>query len=68
MITGKDLIALGYIPNKLFGDAIKYINTYELSTEEIKSFLDEFFKPTPTLEPFKTPVDYILNIKIPQIP
>ena len=28
MITGKDLIALGYIPNKLFGDAIKYIWRY----------------------------------------
>jgi hypothetical protein len=40
MITGKDLINLGYKPNKLFKDAINYINNNGLTIEDIRTYMD----------------------------
>ena len=58
MITGKNLIALGYEPNRLFGKALEHINKYNLSEKDIHDFLKEFFKPNEVIEPFEKPVDY----------
>ena len=63
MITGKNLIALGYTPNKLFGKALEHINKYNLSEKDIHDFLKEFFKPNEVIEPFEKPVDYIINLE-----
>ena len=52
MITGKNLIALGYEPNRLFGKALEHINKYNLSEKDIHDFLKEFFKPNEVIEPF----------------
>lgn len=63
MITGKNLIALGYEPNRLFGKALEHINKYNLSEKDIHDFLKEFFKPNEVIEPFEKPVDYIINLE-----
>ena len=63
MITGKNLIALGYTPNKLFGKALEHINKYNLSEKDIHDFLKEFFKPDEVIEPFEKPVNYIINLE-----
>ena len=63
MITGKNLIALGYTPNKLFGKALEHINKYNLSEKDIHDFLKEFFKPSEVIEPFEKPGDYIINLE-----
>ena len=63
MITGKNLIALGYEPNRLFGKALEHINKYNLSEKDIHDFLKEFFKPNEVIEPFEEPVDYIINLE-----
>jgi hypothetical protein len=36
MITGKDLIELGFTPNKTFKQSIEYANTHDLHGEELK--------------------------------
>ena len=63
MITGKNLIALGYKPNRLFGKALEHINKYNLSEKDIHDFLKEFFKPNEVREPFEKPVNYIINLE-----
>ena len=63
MITGKDLIALGYKPNRLFGKALEHINKYNLSEKDMHDFLKEFFKPNEVIEPFEKPVNYIINLE-----
>ena len=63
MITGKNLIALGYEPNRLFGKALEHINKYNLSEKDIHDFLKEFFKPDEVIEPFEKPVNYIINLE-----
>lgn len=40
MITGKDLIGMGYKPNKLFKDAIEHINANGLIGDAIKQYMD----------------------------
>lgn len=40
MITGKDLIEMGYASNKLFKDAIEHINKNGLTGDAIKQYMD----------------------------
>ena len=48
MITGKDLIDLGYRPSKWFKDAIDYTNENNLSSESLVEYLK---KVSPLIEP-----------------
>jgi aminopeptidase-like protein len=40
MITGKDLIDLGFKPNKLFKEAIEYVNNNNLTGDDLKTYMD----------------------------
>lgn len=40
MITGKDLIEMGYKPNKLFKDAIEYANANHLTGDALRTYMD----------------------------
>ncbi len=61
MLTGKDLIDLGYKPNKWFKEAIEYINENKLSGEEIHNYLKSIIPPI--VEPHVIPGEYYKNIK-----
>ena len=61
MITGKDLIDLGYKPNKAFKDAIEYINTNNLSGDDLKFYMDSI-QPI-HIQPHEKPVTFYKNIK-----
>jgi tRNA-splicing ligase RtcB (3'-phosphate/5'-hydroxy nucleic acid ligase) len=61
MITGKDLIDLGYKPNKWFKDAIDYANQNQLSGDSLKNYL-ETVQPQ-YIDPHTEPVDFYQNIK-----
>lgn len=64
MITGKDLIFLGYKPSKLFKDAIAYINANNLLIPEILEYMDSIQpKQLPVLELHETPIVFHENIK-----
>ena len=61
MITGKDLIDLGYRPSKWFKDAIDYANENNLSNDSLIEYLK---KVSPAIiEPHKEPVAFFKNIK-----
>lgn len=61
MITGKDLIALGYKPSKWFKEAIEYANKHELSGQALEDYLKSV---SPNIvEPFDKPLEYHKNIR-----
>ena len=41
MITGKDLIAMGYKPGKWFAAALEHINRYQLEGDFLRDYLDQ---------------------------
>lgn len=61
MITGKDIIDLGYKPNRWFKEAIKHINKHQLSGIELKGYLDSM-NPS-YIEPLNEPLPFFQNIK-----
>lgn len=61
MITGNDLIALGYKPGKWFKDAIEFANAKELSAEQLIEYLKTVSPKI--VEPHKESVEFYLNIK-----
>lgn len=61
MITGKDLINLGYQPGKWFKEAIDYANSHQLSGNSLKKYLDSV-QPK-HIEPFTEPVHFYQNIR-----
>jgi RNA-splicing ligase RtcB len=61
MITGQDLIDLGYRPAKWFKEAIAYANQYNLQGEALANYL-ETMRPN-VVEPFDAPLDYHKNIR-----
>lgn len=61
-IDGKELIALGFKPSKWFGEALDYINTHDLSKEEILVFLEQFKLPDP-IGLKNQPTKFEINIK-----
>jgi RNA-splicing ligase RtcB len=61
MISGKDLLSLGYKPGKWFKEAIEYANANELSGETLLNYL-ETVKPK-QIDPLTEPVGFYQNIK-----
>ena len=61
MITGKDIIDLGYKPGKWFKEAIEYVNKKQLSGQDLVAYL-ETVSPT-IIEPRKKPIDFYKNIR-----
>ena len=61
MITGKDLIEMGYKPNKLFKDAIEYANLHNLTGDALKTYMDSI-QPI-HIEPFKEPIAFYENLR-----
>ena len=58
MITGKDLIKLGYKPGKWFREALNTLNESEyISQEEMIDYLDSMVPPPP-IDPFDEPKPY----------
>lgn len=61
MITGKDLIEMGYKPNKLFKDAIEYANANNLTGDALKAYMDSI--QTVHIEPHEKPLEFYKNIR-----
>jgi len=61
-ITGKELIELGFKPNKWFKKALAYINVNKLSGEDLLDYLEQFKLPA-EIFPFENPVDFKINIR-----
>lgn len=61
MITGKDLIEMGYKPNKLFKEAIEYANANNLSGDALREYMDSI-QPV-HIEPYKEPLGFYKNIR-----
>lgn len=61
MITGKDLIAMGYKPNKLFKEAIEYANANNLIGDALRAYMDSI--QLIHIEPHTEPIAFYRNIK-----
>lgn len=61
MITGKDLIALGYQPANWFKTALAYVNQYNLTGTDLVNYLNTCVPKT--IEPYAHPVIYHKNIR-----
>jgi tRNA-splicing ligase RtcB (3'-phosphate/5'-hydroxy nucleic acid ligase) len=61
MITGKDLIDLGFRPSKWFKDVIDYANQNQLSGDSLKDYV-ETVRPK-YVEPHSEPIDFYKNIR-----
>ncbi len=61
MITGKDLLDLGFKTGKWFKEAIEYANEHQLSGESLRSYLEQV-SPT-IMEPRQEPIDFFQNIR-----
>ena len=61
MITGKELIELGYRPSKWFKEAIEYANQHNLEGEALASYIKTIAPAT--IEPFGEPLPFHKNIK-----
>lgn len=60
MITGNDIIKLGYRPGKWFKEAIAFANAYNLEGEELEKYLE---KISPVIiDPFDSPVTFYTNM------
>ncbi|MBT9395367.1 RtcB family protein [Hymenobacter sp. NST-14] len=62
MLTGKDLVARGLRPGKWFKEALEYLNTHDLSEEELEAYLDAH-RPAPQLPLLAQPVPFHENIR-----
>jgi len=61
MITGYDLIAMGYTPNSLFKTAINYANANNLSGDRLREYMDSI-QPN-YIEPHAQPLGFHKNIR-----
>ncbi|MBL7706062.1 MAG: RtcB family protein [Taibaiella sp.] len=61
MITGKDLIALGYQPAKWFKTALAHVNQYNLAGTDLVNYLNTCVPKT--IEPYEHPIPYHKNIR-----
>ncbi len=61
MITGQNIIDLGFKPNKWFKEVIEYANQNNLSGESLKIYI-ESVRPK-HIEPFTEPIPFYRNIK-----
>jgi RNA-splicing ligase RtcB len=62
MVTGKDLLDLGFKPGKWFKDALEHINVHGLEGEALHAYLDTV-KPAPELPLLPEPVPFHENIR-----
>jgi RNA-splicing ligase RtcB len=60
MITGKDLIEMGYSPNKLFKKIIDYANVNNVSGDDLRDYIDSI-QPE-YVEPHSEPIAFYKNI------
>ncbi len=61
MITGKDIIELGFEPSKWFKDVIQFANENNLSGENLKNYI-ESIRPK-HIDPHEKPIPFHQNIK-----
>ena len=61
MITGKDLIALGFKPGKWFKESIDFINSNNLEGEAMLSYLEKY-RPQPMISLHENSVHFFENI------
>ena len=61
MITGNDIIALGFKPGKWFKQAIDHANTHALEGDTLRAYLQTVSPQY--IEPHHQPKDYIRNIR-----
>ncbi|NBG65691.1 RtcB family protein [Acidiluteibacter ferrifornacis] len=61
-VNGNDLIKWGFVPDKWFVEALDFINSNELTQNEILDYLKQFKLP-PALPIFETAKQYNLNIR-----
>ncbi|OQP45264.1 RNA-splicing ligase RtcB [Niastella yeongjuensis] len=61
MITGKELIELGYRPSKWFKEAIEYANQHNLEGEALASYVRTIAPAI--IDPFAEPLPFHKNIK-----
>nr|HRK58964.1 RtcB family protein [Candidatus Kapabacteria bacterium] len=61
MITGNDIIALGFTPGKWFKDAIEYANAHALEGEQLRTYLHQVHPIYQ--EPHAKPLDFYRNIR-----
>lgn len=61
MITGKDLIEMGYKPGKLFREAIEYANANRLTGDALRAYVDSI-QPV-HIEPHGEAIAFYKNIK-----
>jgi hypothetical protein len=61
MITGKEILALGYKPAHWFKEAIAYANEHQLEGENLAAYLKTIAPER--IEPFETPLHFHKNIR-----
>lgn len=61
MITGNDLVKMGYKPSKLFKVAIEFANKNNLTGEALKTYIDSIHPVQ--IEPHEAPVHFYENIR-----
>jgi tRNA-splicing ligase RtcB (3'-phosphate/5'-hydroxy nucleic acid ligase) len=61
MITGNDLINLGYKPNKMFREALEHINKHQLQGEAITAYMDSI-QPV-YIDQHDQPVPFYKNLR-----
>lgn len=60
-IKGRDLIEMGYKQGKWFRTALEHVNTYRLSGDELRAFLDA--SEPKTIEPHEEAIPFYKNIR-----
>ncbi len=63
MITGKYLIELGYKSGKWFNEAIEFLNSVSIDSEEHAHEMIKQFLPPPYVEPLEVALPYFKNIE-----
>jgi len=61
-ITGKDLIEMGFKSGKWFPEALEYVNSKDLSNEQIIDYLEQY-RPGPEIPLLEEPANFSINIK-----
>lgn len=61
IITGKELIAMGYRPGKWFSEVLRHLQEVEMTSEELKTYLDA--KQPAIIYPHEEGLPYFKNIK-----
>ena len=61
-ITGKTLIEMGFKSGKWFPEALEYVNSKDLSNEEIMEYLEQY-RPGPEIPLLENHANFSINIK-----